>query len=461
MSIKIKLAICTLFFATALWQPGSALAIANLALTASGESGFVLQGTGIENTAAIDITITYDASSLANPKVVAGPLISGSLTAVNPNQPGTIRMAVIRTTPISGSGVIATITFERKTDLPGKISSFSVRLANLDGKAIPAVVQVVNPSDTPVTATNPPTNQTTSPPVIAANPPTDQAASTTTPKNVSTGSPSNINPPLTVIPVGPGIVLNKEPGAQEPVKGTGNSEGTVRKDQTDLVAPGSQDKVAAKTVPASDNREIPESVKTPAKKVYTQTSVIERFRDYKGESSPKKLISLFTQDEMIGFRQDPRIAFLADKARVKVIFISPENKIVPSDIAVAGARLVSVKRDVDSTNTWIAEMELIKGELSASLTIIQDNLIMIYPLTIAIKADIALSKRGAVTEEDFKLFLKDRGTLKSPKYDLNGDGKRDYLDDYIFTANYIVARQNEQAGKKKIEKDSAEPARRM
>jgi hypothetical protein len=78
-----------------------------------------------------------------------------------------------------------------------------------------------------------------------------------------------------------------------------------------------------------------------------------------------------------------------------------------------------------------------------------------------VKTDIALSKRGAVTEEDFKLFLKDRGTLKSPKYDLNGDGKRDYLDDYIFTANYIVARQNEQAGKKKIEKDGAEPARRM
>jgi hypothetical protein len=42
-----------------------------------------------------------------------------------------------------------------------------------------------------------------------------------------------------------------------------------------------------------------------------------------------------------------------------------------------------------------------------------------------------------MTEEDFNRYLKERETAKSPQFDLNIDGKRDYLDDYIFTANYL------------------------
>jgi hypothetical protein len=100
----------------------------------------------MENVAAMDITITYDAASLSNPRVQQGGLISGALTAVNLNVPGTVRMAIIRTTPIQGSGIIATLTFDRTGGSGGKITGLGARLSNLDGRPLPALAQVINPA---------------------------------------------------------------------------------------------------------------------------------------------------------------------------------------------------------------------------------------------------------------------------------------------------------------------------
>ncbi len=68
------------------------------------------------------------------------------------------------------------------------------------------------------------------------------------------------------------------------------------------------------------------------------------------------------------------------------------------------------------------------------------------PLTVSPKARVDLIQTDKVSEADFALFLKERGAAGAPKFDLNGDGKRDYLDDYIFTANYLAA-QKEKSGK--------------
>jgi hypothetical protein len=61
-----------------------------------------------------------------------------------------------------------------------------------------------------------------------------------------------------------------------------------------------------------------------------------------------------------------------------------------------------------------------------------------FPLTVAPKVQVDLIKPGTVSEADFALFLKERGTAAAPKSDRNADGRRDYLDEYIFTANYLA-----------------------
>ena len=43
-----------------------------------------------------------------------------------------------------------------------------------------------------------------------------------------------------------------------------------------------------------------------------------------------------------------------------------------------------------------------------------------------------------MTEEDFRIFLRDQGTTPAAVSDLNGDGIHDFRDDYLFTANYLA-----------------------
>lgn len=424
---------CAAAFILSLVCAVPAYASSTLIVSPSGENVYQIQGAGIDGAAAIEATLSYDTAVYMNPRVQQGAMAAGAMMAVNPNVPGSIRIALIRTTPLNGNGIIASITFDRRSDAPGKITACTARLTNLDGKAIPVAVQIVNPSDQPAVAAVPaPAAQSSSAGSSGAAPAPVQAPGA---------------PPVLVVP---GTVIAREPGTPEAGKDPNDVAGKGKKETPDMQAP-EQKPVTAKTPESHETSTALKGI--PGKTVYTQKSVLERFRDHRGELTPKKLMSLFEQDGMIGFRQEPPIAFMADKAKVKVIFIAAGDNKVPSDIAVSGARLLSVKRDPDYTNTWIAELELLKGELTASVTIMQDKLIMLYPLTIALKADISLG-RTPVTEDDFKLFLRERGTRKAPKYDLNGDGKRDHVDDFLFTANYLVLQQSG-AGVKQPEKGAA------
>jgi hypothetical protein len=82
----------------------------------------------------------------------------------------------------------------------------------------------------------------------------------------------------------------------------------------------------------------------------------------------------------------------------------------------------------------LPEIETVKAQLVVS----SDTAIFEFPLVVAppLPSEIDLSEQG------FIRFLtgKDR-TVPSPQ-DLNGDGRTDYLDDYIYTANYLVKKSS-------------------
>jgi hypothetical protein len=80
-----------------------------------------------------------------------------------------------------------------------------------------------------------------------------------------------------------------------------------------------------------------------------------------------------------------------------------------------------------------------KGVYEASLALPLDNLMVVLPLVVAPRLNVDLDNSGTVTDSDFTLFLE-----KGSAFDLNGDGKRDYLDDYLFTANYLAAKQGKE-----------------
>ena len=137
---------------------------------------------------------------------------------------------------------------------------------------------------------------------------------------------------------------------------------------------------------------------------------------------------------------------IADGQTSLKVVISNVNGDKAPNFAFSSARFVSLKRVADGE--WEIVVRPEKGVVSPSVSMLSENRLQEFPLTVTPRAEVSLQKPGELAEADFQLFLKDRGTASAPRFDLNGDGRRDYLDEYIFTANYLV-KMKETTGKKK------------
>ena len=179
-------------------------------------------------------------------------------------------------------------------------------------------------------------------------------------------------------------------------------------------------------------------------------SVLERFRLFQGERTIGNLTALFDRPKTAFFTQSPPIAIADGNAVVKLVVSKVSGERAPN-FAFNSARYVSLTRTDDGE--WEVEVRPDAGAVKASVSMLSNGSVQELPLTVAPKAEVNLTKASKVSEADFLLFLKETGTAAAPKFDLNGDGKRDYLDDYIFTANYLL-RMEEAANKKK----TAQPA---
>jgi hypothetical protein len=390
-----------------------ASAASQLTLSSSGGSSFVLQGTGVEGAAAIECTITYDSAAYGNPRVELGALSAGAMMAVNPNTPGTVRVAIIRTTPMSGSGPIVNIAFERKGDQAGRASLGNVKMISIDGRTLPVSVQAATAAEPSTAATTASTGQ-------------EDAGRTGT--VAPTGVVSQTQP-VPLPPIGVAVVPKKQ--EDERLR---TDDARMQREQG-----GAPDRRVPKEEPARLAKREADAPQSASRKIYSQKSVLDRFSEYKGKPTMVGYLSLFEQEGMIGFRQDPPVVLADGKSTVRVSFISSTPTRTTSDIAVMGATLLSLKKDPEFTNTFILELRPAKGELRASVSVPQDNVLMVFPLTLAPRASLEVGKKKGLDEAAFKAFLAESGTPEHPKYDLNNDGKRDYIDDYIFTANYLAA----------------------
>ena len=148
--MKIKTKIFIMLFSAAIFMSGSAAAFgATLSISSSGDGLFVLQGIGLADVGAIDATISYDTATLAKPRVSQGGLIAGAMMVPDTNSPGTIRIVIVTTGIISGSGPVASVRFDKKGASSGSILSLNAKLINLKGVSLPVQTQVNNPAAVP------------------------------------------------------------------------------------------------------------------------------------------------------------------------------------------------------------------------------------------------------------------------------------------------------------------------
>ena len=380
-------------FVLALFRPGSAFALSTVTITPGGDAAFLLQGTGIADAAALEINILYDAGALVNPRVVEGPLIAGAMTAVNQSLPGMVRMVIIRLTPIRGSGVIATLSFDRRGSAAGAVTSASVKLADSTGAPLPALVQIVGPHDSAADAN-----------ALAQDDSPSGPAATARAAGVPPAPPPSALPATVIIAgqrmggggteVAPDAPLAGERSAQP------SSLDSAGGPAPELAAREQKDAPAAQTENGAAR-----SGNASKTATYTQKSVLERFKEYRGARSVAAFVSLFGNESMIGCRQEPPVSLSDGSSVVRVLFVSAPGADPSSAISVMGARLLALKKDPDNTNAWIAELVPEKGAYRASLAVSQGGRRMVFPLVIAPKG-LKIKIRRAYYAPD---AVKDRG----------------------------------------------------
>ena len=166
--------------------------------------------------------------------------------------------------------------------------------------------------------------------------------------------------------------------------------------------------------------------------------VLERFRTFTGERTMENFLGLFTAASPQGLKQEPPVAIADGTSSVVVTLRLQGKETMTPTFALHGARLVALDQSEDEG--WILQVVPAEGKLYAIVSVLTDSGVMDFPLTVAPPVPAAVLKDVSLTEQGFRHFLKETGAQGQVRYDVNGDGRRDYVDDYIFTANFLASR---------------------
>lgn len=416
----------------------SAFAAPSISISYAGNGVFTINGKDLADSAGFSFRVRYDQNVLANPRVDKGALIPLAMMVPNTSTAGMVTISAIQAEAVKQtSGVLAAISFDVKGNSPYAILGMEASVGNSKGEPIPvASPSIFNPSDLGGSPKDPGSKDTSNPGSKDTSNPGTKDSGTKDP-GVKDPNQNYTGSSTGAYIVGGTVTLPTDQSAS-----TGKTEDTptlytdLRKD---LAGKPKEGEEAASTEKGEDK---------PAEDKYVvYKGVVQAFKAAVGEKSPTSLILLFADRTIPGFVQDPKILFTDGKATAK-LSISPKllGKETPS-FAVSSAKILSLAPEEDGSWTLVVQPK--KGATDSVLSISYGKGGADIPLTVAPQMESNISKSGKLSEADFLLFLKETGTPKVPKFDLNADGKRDYLDDYIFTANYIV--------KMKIKPESLKP----
>jgi hypothetical protein len=409
---------------------------------------YSVQGDGLERVGGVDLTVHYDSSTLVNPRAALNGLFAGTLMQAKTNVAGVTRVLLLANRPgISGAGGVVTLTFDQVGGSQGCITAFSANAVTSGGDTIfPQSVKQTSecllPREieplVPTTVTPP-----SQPPIV--QPPVDQNA-----VPVAVAPATAEKPETSANSAG----LTSAPGAVKPQGFVGGMLATVFQDQGKPVSAQESEggrsrdvppEIGAVTLPESVQGKVKDtqikiaagdmSAEKPGKNVLQADpkfiSVLSLFRGFKGTRSKDKLVSLFSEARNSGVRQEPDIVISDGKNRVKVALTLMPTGRAPSYI-ISGGELVSFSSE---KNTHIFEILPKQNALEVSVTVVVENDLIVIPLVVAPPLDIRFLPKGRSDEKSYGLFLQE---LNVKKGDVNGDGIRDYVDEYIYTANYLA-----------------------
>ncbi len=397
----------TIFTASALFVMLSAtLALgASVTFTSSASGDYLILGNNMDGVAGIQLNVTYDKASLATPTVTQGGLVSGAMLAANTTQPGIIKIAIVSTRTFSGSGQIATISFASKTG-NGRITSITTSMIDSKGSALASSVNSPASTENSLSADIP-----------FSQPSSTQLQST----SVSAASSS------TTTQTYPGVVtLPTDLQQRTDLPPVPSSSATVY--------PGEpvESQIAEQIKPSNKSAFDTTVGETPEFVVYK--GVLERFEQYNGRKDLSTIVTLFAKDVVPTAHQEPVILLSDGQSQATLTVDIPAKTSSSPNFAVNGGKLISYKQDKQSIGHWMIEVLPDAGAVRTTVIIISEAERFEFPLTVAppVKTTLTLDESG------WNRFLKEVGTTKTPLHDLNNDGVRNYVDEFIFVANHLA-----------------------
>lgn len=373
-----------------------------------GDGRYSVNGAAMDGVAGIDLTVTYDSSLLSGPSIIQGGVISGAMMASNTNNSGTIKVAIISTRAFSGNGQIIAINFAGRNG-SGGITTINAKTIDIKGAQLQTTAFVIQEQ---------PSGSSSQPPDSSGFPQDRQAAT-------QYQTPAGSTSPTTSTSVTPSIgsislpADNMQPDTQK------------RQEQQISPPPAEQYRQTPQTVPrAEENRQTEvKPKKTEELKRSGYVSVLDRFKAYKGDRNPLILAELFSKAIDSAITQEPMVSGADGTAtiKLKVLLDLKEDDSAPN-FAASEAKIVSLKSD-EATGRWVIDLLPSKGVVTASLSILAGNRLMDIPLV-----TVPLAKSLSFSDKEIAAFIKDFGAEK-PLYDLNKDGRHDYIDDYIYAGN--------------------------
>jgi hypothetical protein len=398
-------------------------------LTIKGQGNvFEVRGEGLEGVGGIDVTVGYDTASLANPRVTQQGMLTGAMMVPNLNTPGVVRIGILTPNPqgLSGSGSILGITFDSVGGRTGQITSFAAHVVTTTGGKIEVQTRLLNPGDAsaPVPGDTNPSSVTASGPQIS-----------------SLGQPQTSPPPTTGTSGIPillgGVSLPGSGGAPTPPPVAAEAPIVPKPDpQPEPQVTPPPESAPEAGIPRTET--VPEPRADPTTKAATvikphnivYKSVLTLFQNYTGARTPQNLTALFSQATFPGVRQEPPVVLSDGVTKVNVSIEIAATQ--APNFSVTGGKVASFKRE-----NGHYDLEIIPDArtAAATVTILNQGSSTTFPLTVAPPLDTKLIPSGRFSEAAFTLFLKGGDAAKG---DVNGDGARNYLDDYIVAANYLV-----------------------
>lgn len=393
-------------------RPGFA---ASVTISPTGSGVYSVQGDAMDGVAGIDLTVFYDSSSLSAPTVSQGSLAAGALMAANTANAGVIKIAIISTRAFSGSGQIATISFAGRNGTTG-ITSAAVNMISTGGAPVAARVAVAAAAAASAAASD-----------LVTQPGVPFSQTATAADTAATGSAIPAQLGTVSMPTAP-ATLNKD---------------ISEKNNSEPAPPAEPSAPAEAAAPIPEERPAPPVQKAERMTTTSYTGILERFRMYRGEKKADRLGGLFRDAIAPSIRQEPAVVLSDGRSTVRVAAALPAAANGKSpNFFLDGAKLVSLKRDERSA-AWVVEVLPQENSISAMLTILNGSDVLEFPLTVA----PPLPRDVPVSEVAFAAFLAVDSKTAPLRHDLNGDGRYDAVDDYIYTANYLVQKTKE--GKKR------------